>query len=294
MARRENYNDLYLFMLVVQEGSFTGAAQRLGLAQSGISRSIRELEKRLGVRLLVRTTRKLSLTQAGEQLYRTTLSGFDSLNQGLSALDHYRDTPSGNVRISVSQHTIEKVMLPRLAGFKHRYPDIRLELISENRFTDIIGERFDAGVRHGPEVEDGMVAVKITHGMEMAIVATPEHFRRYGFPKTPEDLDAHPCIAYQFADGSLYQWEFNFNNNQVYHRPEGQWVFTDSYIEAEGARRGLGVAYVPEELVSDDINTGRLIRVLQPYTITLEGLYIYYPYRDVSPALRIVIDALKL
>lgn len=294
MTKRENYNDLYFFMLVVQEGSFTSAAQRLGLAQSGISRSIRELEKRLGVRLLVRTTRKLSLTQAGEQLYRTTLSGFDSLNQGLAKLAHYRNTPSGTVRISVSQHGIDKVLLPKLAVFNQRYPDIRLELISENRFVDIIAERFDAGVRHGSEVGEGMVAVRITLGMEMVIVATPEHFRRYGFPQTPDDLVVHPCIAYQFADGSLYHWELNLDNKKVTHRPQGQWVFSDSYIEAEAARLGLGLAYVPEELVAKDLAAGKLIRVLQPYRIALEGLYLYYPHRDVSPALRMVIDALKI
>lgn len=204
-GKRENYNELYLFMQVVREGSFTAAAQRLGLAQSGVSRSVRELEERLGVQLLVRTTRKLSLTQAGEQLYQKTASGFEMLDLGLATLAHYRETPSGTVRINASQHAIDKCLLPKLAVFKQRYPDIRLELINESRFVDIIEERFDAGVRTGPEV-GGMVAVRITPDMEMAIVGTPEHFRRYGFPQTPADLKAHPCIAYQFADGSVYQW----------------------------------------------------------------------------------------
>ena len=281
-------------MLVVREGSFTAAAQRLGLAQSGISRAIRELEARLGVRLLVRTTRKLSLTQAGEQLYQATLSGFDSLNQGLATLAYYRNTPSGTVRINVSQHSIDKVLLPRLAVFQLRYPDIRLELITENRFVNIIDKRFDAGIRLGSDVGEGMVAVRITSGMEMAVVGTPDHFRRYGFPHTPDDLVAHPCIAYQFADGSLYQWELNQDNKKVTHRPQGQWVFSDSYMEAEAARRGLGLAYVPEELVTDDLTSGKLIRVLQPYSISLEGSYLYYPHRDVSPALRVVIDTLKI
>lgn len=149
MAKRENYNELYLFIQVVREGSFTAAAQRLGLAQSGISRSVRELEERLGVRLLVRTTRKLSLTHAGEQLYQTAGSAFDALDTGLTRLAHYRQTPSGTVRINASQHAIEKCLLPKLAIFKQRYPDIRLELMNESRFVDIIAERFDAGVRLG-------------------------------------------------------------------------------------------------------------------------------------------------
>lgn len=294
MAKRENYNELYLFMQVVREGSFTAAAQRLGLAQSGISRSVRELEERLGVQLLVRTTRKLSLTQAGEQLYQTTASGFDALDTGLATLAHYRHTPSGSVRINASQHAIDKCLLPKLAVFKQQYPDIRLELINESRFVDIIEERFDAGVRLGPEVSSGMVAVRITSDMEMAVVATPEHYRRYGFPQNPTDLVAHPCIAYQLADGSLYPWEFHQDDKKVVHRPQGQWALSDSYMEAEAARLSLGLAYVPVELVADCLERGTLIRTLQRYSLRMDGLFLYYPHRNVSPALRAVIDTLKI
>lgn len=283
MAKRENYNDLYLFMLVVREGSFTAAAQRLGLAQSGVSRSVRELEKRLGVQLLVRTTRKLSLTQAGEQLYQTVESGFDALDSGLSTLAYYRHTPSGTVRINASQHAIDKVLLPKLAVFKQRYPDIRLELIGESRFVDIIAERFDAGVRLGPEVGGGMVAVRISPDMEMVVVGTPEHFRRYGFPQTPADLVIHPCIAYQFGDGSLYGWELDQDGKKITHRPQGQWAFADSYMEAKAARLGLGLAYVPQELVADDLERGALIRVLQRYSQRLEGSFSIIPMATCRP-----------
>ena len=220
MTSRENYNDLHVFMLVAREGSFTRAAARLGLAQSGISRTIRDLEARLGVQLLVRTTRSLSLTQAGEQLYRTALSSFQSLDAGLATLAHFRDTPSGTVRINASRHAIDKVLLPKLAIFRQHYPDIRLELISESRFVNIIDERFDAGVRLGGEVDEGMVAVRITPDMEMVMVATPDHFLQYGFPQTPAELALHPCIAYQFADGSLYQWELWQEGKLVKHRPQ--------------------------------------------------------------------------
>lgn len=252
MAKRENYNDLYLFMQVVREGSFTAAAQRLGFGAVGVSRAVRELEERLGVQLLVRTTRRLSLTQAGEQLYHNVESGFDALDMGLATLAHYRQTPSGTVRINASQHAIDKVLLPKLAVFKQRYPDIRLELISESRFVDIIAQRFDAGVRLGPEVGSGMIAVRISPDMEMAVVGTPEHFRRYGFPQTPADLVAHPCIAYQFGDGSLYAWNLMWMA-KITHPPQGQWAFADSYMEAKAARLGLGLAYVPEELITDDL-----------------------------------------
>ncbi|EOZ9304927.1 LysR substrate-binding domain-containing protein, partial [Enterobacter hormaechei] len=240
------------------------------------------------------TTRKLSLTHAGEQLYQTAGSAFDALDTGLTRLAHYRQTPSGTVRINASQHAIEKCLLPKLAIFKQRYPDIRLELMNESRFVDIIAERFDAGVRLGPEVGQGMIAVRITPDMEMAVVAAPAHFRRYGFPQTPADLDAHPCIAYQFADGNHYQWELVQDGKHVTHRPEGQWAFSDSYMEAEAARLGLGLAYVPVELVADDLERGTLIRVLQRYSLRMDGLYLYYPHRNVSPALRAVIDTLKI
>ena len=294
MTSRENYNDLHVFMLVAREGSFTRAAARLGLAQSGISRTIRDLEARLGVQLLVRTTRSLSLTQAGEQLYRTALSSFQSLDAGLATLAHFRDTPSGTVRINASQHAIDKVLLPKLAIFRQHYPDIRLELISESRFVNIIDERSDAGGRVGGEVDEGMVAVRITPDMEMVMVATPDHFLQYGFPQTPAELAVHPCIAYQFADGSLYQWELWQEGKLVKHRPQGQWVFSDSYMEAAAARMGLGLAYVPEELVTDELARGTLIRVLQRFSHRLEGLYLYYPHRNVSPALRALIDTLRL
>ncbi len=294
MTSRENYNDLHVFMLVAREGSFTRAAARLGLAQSGISRTIRDLETRLGVQLLVRTTRSLSLTHAGEQLCRTAQSGFQSLDAGLATLAHFRDIPSGTVRINASQHAIDKVLLPKLALFRQHYPDIRLELISESRFVNIIDERFDAGVRLGGEVDEGMVAVRITPDMEMVMVATPDHFLQYGFPQTLAELAVHPCIAYQFADGSLYQWELWQEGKLVKHRPEGQWVFSDSYMEAAAARMGLVLAYVPEELVADELVRGTLIRVLQRFSHRLDGLYLYYPHRNVSPALRALIDTLKL
>lgn len=294
MTSRENYNDIHVFMLVAREGSFTKAALKLGVAQSGISRTVRELEARVGVQLLTRSTRRLSLTQAGEQLYRSAQSSFQSLDQGLAMLAHFRDTPSGTVRINASQHAIDKLLLPKLAIFKQRYPDIRLELISESRFVDIISEQFDAGIRLGGNVGEGMIAVRITPDMEMVAVATPEHFSRYGFPQSPAELGAHPCIAYQFADGSLYHWELWDEGKMLKHKPQGQWVFSDSYMEVAAARLGLGLAYVPEELVAEDLDRGNLIRALKMYSHRFAGLHLYYPHRNVSPALRMVIETLKL
>ncbi len=296
MQQRENYNDLYVFMMVAQTGSFTKAAEKMGVAQSGTSRTVRDLEARLGVQLLNRTTRKLSLTQAGEQLYRAAQTSFQVLDHGLTMLAHYRDTPSGTVRINASQYAIDQVLLPKLASFRLLYPEVQLELISENRFVDIISEHFDAGVRLGNEVEEGTVAVRISPDLEMAVVATPEHLRRYGFPQTPHDLLQHPCIAYQFANGSLYQWELmHQKTGQLFkHKPAGQYVVSDCYMEVAAARLGLGLAYVPLDLVAEDMERGHLIRVLKPYSQCLAGQYLYYPHRNVSSALRLVIDALKI
>jgi DNA-binding transcriptional LysR family regulator len=294
MTENTNYNDLHVFMLVAREGSFTRAAAALGVAQSGISRTIRALEARLGVQLLTRTTRKLSLTQAGEQLYRTALAGFQSLDSGLSMLAHFRNSLSGTVRINASQHAIEKVLLPKLLIFRRLYPDIRLELISESRFVDIIEEKFDAGVRLGDDVGDGMISMRITADMEMVAVATPEHFRTYGFPQTPKDLVTHPCIAYQFADGSLYQWEFWQDGKPIKHKPQGQWVFSDSYMEAAAVKAGVGLAYVPEDLVMEELEQGKLIRVLKPYSHRFGGLHLFYPHRNVSPAFRMVVETLRM
>lgn len=294
MNTRENYNDLYVFVQVAEAGSFTRAAAKLGMAQSRVSRILRNLEDRQGVTLLTRTTRKLVLTQAGERLFRTAQESFAHLDNGLNLLAHYRDTPSGTVRINASQHAIDKVLLPKLAAFARLYPDVRLELVSENRFVDIVAERFDAGVRLGGDVDEGMIAVRIQPEGDMAVVGAPEHFRRHGFPQTPQDLSAYPCIAYRFADGSLYQWEFRQQQETVRHLPQGQWAFTDSYMEAAAARAGLGLAYVPLDLVEEDIRHGRLIHVLQAYAERLPALYLYYPHRTISPALRAVVDVLRV
>lgn len=183
MTNRENYNDLYLFMQVVREGSFTKAAAKLGVAQSGVSRTVRELEARLGVQLLNRTTRKLALTQAGSRFFKELEESFEKLDNGLHMLAQMRDMPSGTVRINASQYAIDTILLPKLATFHRLYPDIRLELISESRFVDIVAEGFDAGVRLGSEVGEEMVAVKISEEMKMAVVATPNTFAATVFPK---------------------------------------------------------------------------------------------------------------
>ncbi len=249
--------------------------------------------KRLWAQLFTRNTRNIRLTEFGAEFLphaQALLAESESLFVAAKEEDEMR----GTVRINASQHAIDEVLLPKLAGFGQQYPDVKLELISENRFVDIIGEQFDAGVRLGDEVDEGMVAVRIAPDMEMAVVGTPEHYRRYGFPQTPQDLSAPPCIAYQFANGGLYHWEFTYEGRAFKHSPVGQWVFNDAYVEAAAARAGLGLAYVPVAMVAEALENGRLIRVLKPFSHIFPGWYLYYPHRNVSPALRRVIDVLKV
>lgn len=289
----QNYHDLYVFMQVVQEGGFSRAAARLQMTQPAVSRLIARLEARLGVALINRTTRKLSPTQAGEMLYRSACEGFSILNGALERLAHLRDTPSGTVRITASQYAIDHILLPKLSAIRDTHPDIRVELIGEQRFVDIIAEHYDAGVRMGGDVAEGMVAVRIALPSEMAVVGAPAHFAQYGIPQTVSDLPSHPCIAYQFADGGLYAWELYEQGKKLTHTPQGQWVFADNYPGVQAARAGLGLAYVPLTLVQDDIKKGSLIRVLQAQSDTLPAFYLYYPQRNIPPALRVIADILK-
>ncbi|HBO38045.1 MAG TPA: LysR family transcriptional regulator, partial [Pasteurellaceae bacterium] len=255
---------------------------------------IRLLEKRLGLLLLTRTTRSISLTQAGMQLFRAAESSFAKLDNELTMIEHFRDSPSGLVRINASWHPIQTLLLPKLADFKQRYPDIQIELISENRFVDIVAEGFDAGIRFGSTVAEGMIAVRISEDVKMAAVASPDYFHRQGFPKTIRQLEQHNCIGYRLGGGGLYTWEFIENGEVVKIKPQGQWIFNDDYPAIQAAKKGLGITYTPEDLVADELENDRLIRIFTEQSYVFPGFHLYYPHRNVSPALRVVIDTLKL
>ena len=294
MKIRENYNDIYLFMTVAEVGSFTQAAGRLDMAQSNVSRAVSALEERLGVQLLVRTTRKIALTQAGEMLYSRAKNAFERIDNSLNLIADWRETPSGVVRITAAQSVIDKTLLPKLIGFPERYPDIRLELLSDNRFIDIIDEHFDAGVRLGSDIADGMVAVKIDDEIQMVVVASPDYLSKHGIPKTPQDLAQHACIAYQLQSGNIYSWELTDEKGNTYrHKPQGQWVFCDDYMDIQAALNGWGIAFVPVKMVQEYLHDNRLIRVLTAYCVNLPALYLYYPHRNTSPAFRAVLEWLK-
>ena len=296
MITKENYNDLYAFLMVTREGSFTKAAGKLGVSQSALSHTIRGLEERLGMLLLTRTTRSVSTTEAGERLRQTISASFDHIDNELSLLSKLRDTPAGTVRINASSHAIRQILLPKLQQLTQRYPDINIELTANNGMVDIVAERFDAGVRFGSRVAEGMIAVRIGNDVKMAVVATPEYFVKHGQPQSPQELTQHSCIGFRLTtQGGIYAWEFEKDGLEIKMKINGQWVFNESYHSADAVRLGLGIAYIPEDMVEDDLRCGRLIKVLDEYSIQFSGYHLYYPHRrQQSPALRLVIDTLRL
>ncbi|MGQ8821399.1 LysR family transcriptional regulator [Bibersteinia trehalosi] len=294
MSKRENYNDLYAFLTVAEQRSFSRAAEKLGVSSPALSKTIRLLEERLGLQLFVRTTRQVSLTQAGQQLFHTAQQSFNKLDHELDLLAHYRNAPSGLVRINAALQVIENILVPKLAHFDQQYPDIQLELIAENRFVDIIAEGFDAGVRLGSDVAEGMIAVKISEPLKMVLVGSPDYFDEYGFPKNLDDLTQHKGIGYRFRSGNLYAWEFEEQGKQRTITPNCQWIFNDDYPTKIAALQGLGIAYLPEMLVENEVANNSVITLFPEHCQSLPALYLYYPHRNVSPALRVVIDSLKV
>ena len=296
MLSKENYNDLYAFLMVTREGSFTKAAGKLGVSQSALSHTIRGLEERLGMLLLTRTTRSVSPTEAGERLRQTISSSFDHIDNELSLLTKLRDSPAGTVRINASSHAIRQTLLPKLPQLTELYPDIHIELTANSGMVDIVAERFDAGVRFGSRVAEGMIAVRIGPDVKMAVIATPEYFEKNGVPQIPQDLYNHSCIGFRLTtQGGIYAWEFEHEGLEIKIKINGQWVFNESYHSVDAVRLGLGIAYIPEDMIEDDLLGGRLVKVLESYSIQFQGYHLYYPHRrQQSPALKLVIDTLRV
>ncbi|HGO5823616.1 TPA: LysR family transcriptional regulator [Mannheimia haemolytica] len=294
MMKRENYNDLYAFLTVANETSFSKAAAKLGVSSPALSKTIRLLEERLGLQLFTRTTRQVTLTQAGQQLFHTAEQSFTKLNQELDLLAHYRESPSGLVRINSGFLPLQNILIPKLAHFKHKYPDIQLELIGANHLVDIISEGFDAGVRVGSYVEDGMIAVKISPPIQTALVASPDYFAAHGFPKKIEDIFQHHSLGYRLSNGEIAKWHFYENEKEIEITPRCQWFFNDPELIKTAALQGLGLAYLPEKMLEKELASGQLIAIFSEYCAIRPPIYLYYPHRNVSPALRAVIDTLKI
>ena len=292
---RDNLNELTAFLAVAREKSFTKAAAKLGVSQSALSHTMRALEERLGVRLLARTTRSVSPTEAGERLLRTAGPRLDEIEAELAALGELRDKPAGTIRITAGEHSAESILWPALARLLPDYPDIAVEIMVDYGLTDIVAERYDAGVRLGEQLAKDMIAIKIGPEMRMAVVGAPSYFRQHPWPEVPQDLTAHNCIQIRMpTHGNILQWEFEKDGHELNVRVEGQMVFNNIAMRLDAVRRGLGLAYMPDDLVAEDLAKGSLIRVLEDWCAPFPGYHLYYPNRrHASLAFQLVVDALR-
>lgn len=275
-----NFNDLAAFIVVAREQSFTKAAVKLGVSQSSLSQTIRGLEARLDIRLLTRTTRSVSPTEAGERLLQNLEPRFDEILSELTALSDMKDRPSGTIRITAGEHPAISVLQPILQQFLLANPDVHVEVIVDYGLTDIVAERYDAGVRLGAQIARDMIAVRISPDITMAVVATPEYLERYPAPMRPEDLTAHNCINIRLPTmGNLFPWEFEKDDQEIKVRVEGQAVFNNIAMRLSSVLDGVGLAYMPLDQVQSFIGTGRLVRVLEDWSPTFTGYHLYYPNR---------------
>lgn len=293
--RDNNTHDLLAFLAVARERSFTRAAAKLGVSQSALSHTIRGLEERLGLRLLARTTRSVAPTGAGERLVRAVGPRFDEIDAELAALSELREKPAGTIRITTGEHAAEAVLWPALTKLLPRYPDIKVELIIDYGLTDIVAERYDAGVRLGEQVAKDMIAVRIGPDFRMVVVGAPSYFATRPRPKTPQDLTSHDCINLRLPTyGGLLAWEFEKRGRDVKVRVEGQLVFNNIALRRNAALEGLGLAYLPEDQVETHVAKGRLIRVLEDWCPRFSGYHLYYPSRrQPAPAFAVLMEALR-
>jgi DNA-binding transcriptional LysR family regulator len=292
---RASVNDLLAFLAVAKERSFTRAAAQLGVSQSALSHTIRGLEERLGLRLLTRTTRSVATTEAGERLLRNVGPRLEEIDAELSALTELREKPAGTVRITAGEHSAEAILWPALAKLLPRYPDIKVELTIDYGLTDIVAERYDAGVRLGEQVAKDMIAVRIGPDFRMAVVGAPGYFAKYAIPNKPQDLTAHNCINIRLPTyGGIYAWEFEKRGRALKVRVEGQLVFNNTALRLTAVLAGLGLAYLPEDQVRAPIAEGRLIRVLADWCPPFSGYHLYYPSRrQPAPAFAMLAEALR-
>ncbi|MBB2970327.1 LysR family transcriptional regulator [Mesorhizobium sp. RMAD-H1] len=292
---RADLNQLTWFQAVAEERSFTKAAAKLGVAQSTLSHTIKQLEARMGIRLLTRTTRNVAMTAAGERLLQTITPRIAEIEDEIAALMAFREKPSGSIRLTLSDHALESVVWPKLKPVLGAYPDISVELILDSTFRNIVEEGFDAGIRLGESVEKDMIAVRIGPDWRLVAVASPGYFATRGMPEHPQDLVRHVCINMRHETaGGLYAWEFEKDGQALRVRVNGQLTFNNSYAMIDAAVNGYGIAYVPEDIVERHIASGLLVQVLDDWSPFFDGYFLYYPSRRQNlPAFKVIVDALR-
>jgi DNA-binding transcriptional LysR family regulator len=290
-----DYNHLLWFQIVAEERSFTRGAARIGIAQSTLSYAIRQLETELKIQLLTRTTRNVGLTDAGKRLLETVAPRLAEIETEIVALSELREKPSGTVRLTLSDHALESVVWPRLKSVLLEYPDIKVEMILDSRFRNIVDEGYDAGVRLGESVEKDMIAVRIGPDWRLIAVASPGYLQTHGIPKHPNDLLNHVCINHRHETaGGLYAWEFEKKKKPLRVRVDGQLTFNNSYAMIDAAASGFGIAYLPEDTVRRQLSDGTLQIVLDDWSPKFDGYYLYYPSRRQNlPAFRVIVNALR-
>jgi DNA-binding transcriptional LysR family regulator len=292
---RDHINEISAFLAVARERSFTKAAGKLGVSPSALSHSVKGLEARLGLRLLARTTRNVAPTEAGERLVRSVGPHFEQIEAELEALGELRDKPRGTIRLTSTDFVIDTLLLPKLGPLLAQYPDIKVEISIDHGFTNIVEQRFDAGVRFGEAVAKDMIAVRISPDWRFAVVGSPDYFERRSEPQTPQDLTNHSCINIRLTTaGNLYAWEFKRGDREFSVRVDGQLTFNSAVPALHAAADGHGLAYVPEELAKPYLEQGTLREVLTEWCPYFQGYHLYYPNRrQASPAFALLVEALR-
>lgn len=293
--KRDELGDLVAFLTVAEERSFTRAAARLSTSQSSLSHTIRRLEERMGVRLLTRTTRNVAPTEAGEQLANTLRPAFNDIEMRLNSIAAQRQKPAGNIRITSSRHATETILMPAVTRLMADHPDIKVEISIDQKLTDLVAERYDAGVRLGEQIEKDMIAVKIGPELQMTVVGSPAYFAKHPKPETPHDLTRHVCINLRLPTlGGFYVWEFEKNGRPLNVRVEGQFICNDLPMIVYAAANGLGLACLPNDQSAKLMEEGRLVRVLEDWCPPFPGYHLYYPsHRQTSPAFDLLANALR-
>ena len=293
--KRDDLYDLAAFAAVAQHGSFTRAAAELAMSQSALSHAMKSLEERLGVRLLSRTTRSVSTTEAGETLLQSLRPALTEISAAVDAVGASRGKLSGTVRLTATKHAVSSVILPVLPRFLRTHPDIQVELITDDNLVDIVAERLDAGIRFGDIVEKDMIAVRVGPDIRMSVVGAPSYFEDYPAPKNPRDLASHRCIRYRLVkSGGLYAWDFEEKTRRFEVRVEGPLVLNNADLMRDAALAGQGLAYMYDDMIAADVKAGKLKRVLDKWMPTFPGYYLYHPSRRQTPAaLAALISALR-
>jgi DNA-binding transcriptional LysR family regulator len=291
----EDFGDLIAFVTIAREGSFTRAAAKLGVSQPALSHRIRTMEEQLGLRLLTRTTRSVSPTEAGQRLLTNVGPYLELIEAEMASLGELRDKPAGTVRITSLDHAADTIILPKLARLLPDYPEVKLEINTDYQLVDIVEQRYDAGVRLGEQVEKDMIAVRIGPDMRMAVVGSPSYFSSRPAPASPQDLTSHTCINVRLpTHGGLYVWDFEKDGRPLNVRVAGQLVVNGLNQVVKAALEGYGLAYTLEDMVQEHLACGRLVRVLDDWCQPFAGYHLYYPSRrQASPAFVLVVNALR-